>query len=213
MYKILLSKTLILITILFSSFSWAEKYSSEISVGLGMNNISFAETKSVVTDLTRNSGPIEGTASLLTADIRYKLFPSNKLDYFIRLTGPLFSDGANSYFGAHVGASYYFVNSGSKFKHNDEGNTLTYTPKLRIFAGLEVGTEYLIYSEEDVKKENDLIVDVGVHAGASYNLFKDWSIMPSLHVARGAGAKTTTLNMQGVINFVYFFKGFGRSSL
>lgn len=213
MYNLLSLKRVFLISMFFTSSVFAEKYSSEISVGLGMNNISFTETKSVVNDPTRNSGPISGTASLLTADIRYKLFPSNKLDYFLRLTGPLFTDGANSYFGAHLGASYYFVNSGSKFKHNDEGNTLTFTPKLRIFAGIEVGTEYLIYAEEDVKKENDLIVDIGIHAGASYNIFKDWSVMPSIHVARGAGAKTTTLNMQGVINFVYFFKGFGRSSL
>ncbi len=213
MHKLISLKKVIFIVITFSSLSWAEKYSSEISVGIGMNNISFAEIESIVNDPTRNSGPIEGTASIITADVRYKLFPSNKLDYFVRLTGPLLTSGGNSYFGAHVGASYYFVNSGSKFKHNDEGNTLTFTPKLRIFAGLEVGTEYLIYAEEDVKKENDLIVDVGIHAGASFNVFKNWSVMPTIHVARGAGAKTTTLNMQGVLNFVYFFKGFGRSSL
>lgn len=206
-------KNFFLLFFLLINISFADRYSSELAIGFGMNNIKFKETESVVLDSTRSAEPLEDSASIVTADIRYKLFPSNKLDYFVRFTGPVLADGANSYFGVHLGANYYFLNSGSKVKYNDEGNTVSFTPKLRAFAGLEIGTEYLIYAVPKESKENDLILDIGAHLGASYNIFKNWSIMPSAHFARGVGAKTTTTNMQFGLNFVYFFKGFGRSNL
>lgn len=197
---------LFLIVFSFASLGFtakADKFAKEFAVSLGMSNISYAETESKVEN-NENVPAQTGSVSVLSVDLNFKFLPGEVLDYYTRLSAPFLSASGDTYFSAHVGANYYFGSRGSRVELSDSGSTISFVPKFTYFAGLELGTAYLVFSNELVKR-SDILFNLGLHAGAAYSINKKWGARAALHFARGTGANTGTTAIQFFAGAVYYF--------
>lgn len=201
------SYSIVGVLILVSSLGFhakADKYIKEVSASLGMSNVSYAETESKVENNGQRVEAQSGSVSVLSLDLHYKFIPGDKIDYYMRFSAPFLSASGDTYFSYHVGGNYYFGGESSRLEVNESGSRLSFRPKLRYYAGVELGAAYLVFSNELVKR-NDVLFNFGFHGGATYTINDDWGIRASLHFARGTGANTTTTAIQFFAGATYFF--------
>lgn len=192
------------ICFLMNSPARGESYSRELSFSFGMSNVSYAEVESKVKNEGSRPGAQSGSISILSFDLRYKFLPTDLLDYYIRFSAPVLTSSGDNYFSGHIGANYYFGGRGSITQANLEGSRINFTPKLRYFAGAELGVASLVFSNELVKR-SDTVFNIGVHGGVSYSISRSWGVQGTLHLARGTGTNTTTTAIQFFAGATYFF--------
>lgn len=200
-------KLVVAVCCLFVSLGFnarADRYEQEVSASLGMSQVSYAETESKVENNGQRVEAQSGSVSIISIDLRYKFIPGDTIDYYMRFTAPFLAASGDTYFSYHIGGNYYFGGDSSKIELNDEGSKLSFTPKLRYYAGMELGAAYLVFSNEIVKR-NDVLFNFGFHGGATYSISENWGVRASLHFARGIGANTTTTAIQFFAGATYFF--------
>ena len=83
-----------------------------ITAGLGMVNVSFAESQSSIEE-EENTGlgvsAESGSISVLTMNVNYEYPLSINRTFFSRLNVPLVGSGDSTYLSASVGMNYFFL--------------------------------------------------------------------------------------------------------
>lgn len=176
---------------------------SEITFSTGFGLISFAETANSLAGATNIAEAESGNTTSISGNLHYKFLPSGKLNYYLTGTFPLISSGGNSYFNLGGGAEYYFNDVGNQQGIEINGMKVTFTPKLRYFAGVEVGLGYLVYTTQTALK-NDTLFELGLTGGIIYNFTKKWSLRGHTVLARGSGIATSGFQVKGYVGGTYF---------
>lgn len=192
-----MKKILLIITLLIASLhSLADDHPQYLEVSVGISNVSFTETETIVVDDTgTRADPQSGTVAIPSLDFKYKIKSGDKIDYFVRATAPLTSTSGDTYFSTATGLNFYFDAGVAKTEYNQDGTFIKLTPKLRYYAGVELGLGYLVFETPEVRR-NDVLFNIGAHAGAKYTFNDKWSFRAAVHGARGAGSNTNTTVIQ-----------------
>lgn len=202
-------KLLILSGLLLLDSARAESdYSKYISTSLGMVNVSFAESDTVLSSSEDDDGaatkPGSGSASIMSFDMSYHVPTSAKREWFARMIIPFQPSSGNALVYGGFGMNHFFNGQSSDVMSNDSEVDVRITPKFRYYAGGQVGFGYLIYVTESAKK-TDILMELGAQAGTIYAWKERWGIKGELSIGRGVGTKVSTTSMRMIVGTTYTF--------
>ncbi len=200
---------IILIIMVGYQNTFATDMRQEVAVTMGMVNVGFAETESVIeaddsmTTIDEEVTAQSGTVSVLTLDLSYVFLSYPTKSFYGKVAVPLISSGGTGYFVAGIGMNFFISSLSSKMSTRDKSTTFEIIPKFRYYWGPEIGAGYLIYATDTAEK-SDLLFELGVHGGVIYNFRKTWGMKAEFTIARGTGVATTTMNMKIMFGITYF---------
>lgn len=184
--------------------------SKYVSASVGMVNVSFTESESVLTsgevedEGTENETPGSGSASIMSLEFSYhKPFSVNK-EIFGRFIIPFQPSSGNALIYGGGGMNYFFNGQGTDVKSESSHIDLRVTPKFRYYVGGLLGLGYLVYVTESAKK-SDILLDLGAQGGVIYAYKERWGIKGEFSISRGVGTKVSTNTMRMMLGTTYTF--------
>lgn len=178
-----------------------------ITAGLGMVNVSYAESTTSI-EAEENTGvgveATSGSISVITMAVNYEYPVTMNRSFFTRVNVPLLGSGDSTYLSTGVGMNYFFNQINTDQTSFDRGTTFTIIPKFRYYVGGQVGAAYFVYTTE-TKKKSDVLIELGAQAGILYAVGKRYGVHGEFFFGRGTGVNTTTNNMKLLVNMIYKF--------
>ena len=151
----------LLLICIFSTFSGPTRASIlymdqlSLSIGMVMNNFSQVE------DAINGEAKTGATDSMLSADLNYEIFQFRNMSHLFKMTGTgVLMNTIDKYYGIGYGVRWYFEVR-NRVKLRDKVLDLQLTPKLRYYAGANIGGYYMVYRPEPGGAEirNDIGVE------------------------------------------------------
>jgi hypothetical protein len=170
-----------------------------ISANLTENTDSLVSTDGTTGATT---APYTGTASSIPLDIMYEYFPSIKRSYFVRGAGPLLASTPDRYFSALTGVNFYFGNVATNAVVKDFNFEMKLIPKLRYYAGPEIGIGYIVYNTKSAIK-NDTLFEIGGQGGLVYTIKPKWGMRAELGVSRAKGVLISSTIIKILLGTTY----------
>ena len=152
----------------------------QLTVSTGSISLNYSENSSTTT-------PYSGTASALPFAITYEYFPNLQRAYFVKAIGPLVASSSDRYFSGTIGTNFFFGKVASQATVKDLNFEMKILPKFRYYAGPSIGLGYFIYNTSTATK-NDILFELGGHAGSIYTINSRWGLRGEVGFARGTGA-------------------------
>ena len=198
-------KKLFIITFLFSGKLFAAD--GFMTAGIGMVNISYAESKSSIKPEENTGDGIDaeaGSISVITMAVNYEYPISINTSVFSRLNLPLAGSGDSTYLSAGVGMNYFFNQINTDIISLDKGTKLEIVPKFRYYVGGQINSAYYVYTTE-TKKKSDILIELGAQVGILYNIGEKYGVHVEGMFGRGTGVNTTTSNLKILAAMIYKF--------
>lgn len=175
----------------------------------GLLNISLTENDSQIITTDPDVVPEEEklasvSTSLISVDFSYEFSQTSRRSLFLKASFPGMSSNGDGLFAGGIGLNYYFNPLSSVFQINDQSSMIILIPKFRFYIGGSTGVGYLIYNTISAKK-TDVLFDLSLHLGASYNLSQKWAMRAEASATRGTGVTTTSLLTRFMLGASYFF--------
>ncbi len=188
----------------------AAEYAHYFSSSLGMINMSFQEGETPISSLDPDEDEIiprlqdSGTSSVLSMELSYHVPISAKMDYFGKLVLPIQLSSGDSYVYGGGGMNYFFGGLSSELSAENQTVRIRMTPRLRYYAGGQVGLGYLVYLTETAKK-TDMVLDVSAHGGGIYSFRGRWGIKGEVGYGMGFGTNISTTGLRIFVGSTYTF--------
>jgi hypothetical protein len=176
------------------------KPSNELSVMIGMVNVSFNEAQTSLQGENQTT-PASGSVSSINGMLHYRFKTEDRIAWFTQFSFPLIAS-QGSYLGGGGGLEYYWGKSPAKMNIKDATTSFTLTPITRFYALGALNMGYLAYLTETAKK-NDTLLEVELGGGLSRK-FKYFTLRSQASVARGVGVTTSTLGMKFMLGGIFF---------
>lgn len=157
------------------------------------------------------TGPVEGTISVpMALSFEYELIKSATKSYtFENIIAIDSEDSKTKYYATHFGARYYFNSSNLNSFGEDNGNSISITPKWRYYYGWNVGVAQVVVSSlGPVLDALSTVLEYGGHVGSIYQIRKDWGLETKFSYMMGNGFSSITVNssvMQLHLGGAYYF--------
>lgn len=191
----------------YTNFFYANAKDSFITAGIGMVNVSFAESQSSIA-AEENTGvgvtAESGSISVLTMTVNYEYPQTINRTFFSRLNVPLVGSGDSTYLSAGVGMNYFFNQINTDIVSLDKGTKMEIIPKFRYYVGGQANTAYYVYTTT-TKKKSDILIELGGQAGILYNIGHKYGLQVEGFFGRGTGVNTTTSNLKFLVAMIYKF--------
>lgn len=189
----------------FQSFA-SSAFPDQISFLTGNIGVTYAESEStlVSTDGTpaSDSSTYSSSATAMPLVVEYERFSTAKRSYFISGAGPLVASTPDRIFSVNSGAHFYLNKAGTIVNLSTDKLTYFSAPGFRYYIGPQIGLTYLIYNTLSQTK-NDIILNLGGHAGGIYTYNPKWGIKGELAFSKGIGALVSTTTIQILIGATY----------
>jgi hypothetical protein len=176
------------------------KKSEEVSILLGMANISFTESQSALSG-PNQSTPASGSVASISGMLHYRFRTDEKLAWYGQFTFPLMAS-EGSYLAAGAGGEYYFGKAPARVVLKDATTSFTLSPVTRYFLMAGINMAYISYLPETANK-NDTLLEIDVGGGMSRR-FEKWTLRIQGGMARGVGVATSTMGMKAMIGGIFF---------
>jgi hypothetical protein len=178
------------------------KFSSELSVMIGMANIGFTENQSTLTG-PNISEAASGSISSINAAFHYRLPTESRYAWFVQSSIPLISNSVGTYFSGGGGLEYSWGQSASRSVLKDSTTSLVVSPVTRYFVGGELNVAYMAYTTLSAKK-SDTLLELGGFGGVSRKLGR-FHLRVQGGVGRGVGVTTSTIGIKAMAGLTTFF--------
>lgn len=170
-----------------------------VSTSIGMNNVTYTELQSTLTDsdgTSQQKTQLNGSASIISLEISYTRPFKNNQAIFIRGITPLIGN-ENRMFSGGGGYQYYFGDSivSDIEIESVDGSFIHFEPGLRYYISGNVDVSYLFYTGKTAKK-TDLIFQLGPGAGVLYRWKDKIDIKAQAEYGIGFGSVVTTTSMR-----------------
>lgn len=201
-----------LLILVYLTKSWAAGvgggFNPILGVSLGMVNVSLTEN---VTDLkgtststtTTKAAPESTNVAATSIELTYDFMNFATKSVFGRFVAPVISQNGTGLFLLSSGVNFFFNDMSSIFNYSDSDARLKVTPMMRYYLGFSVGAGFLVYTTSSAKK-SDVGLDVGAHAGGSYNVSQKMAIKLELGMSKGFGVATSSMNMKIFVGAIYY---------
>ncbi len=180
-------------------------YMDQLSLSLGMTMNSFSQIEDAV-DGEAKSG---ATDSMISADLNYEVFQFRNMSHVFKMTGTgILMASLDKYYGLGYGVRWYFGSEGTRVHLKDKVLDLQLTPKLRYYAGANIGGYYMVYRPEPGGEEirNDIGVEIGGHGGIMYGNHHKRAYKAQINFALGSGAETTSTLIQFFVGTTFYLE-------
>lgn len=201
-----------ILLLLIAPSVWGKaEFSDYVSFSLGMVNVSFTETESMLKSDDddepaegANTGPGAGAASVMSLEMGYHRPWSEKKEIFGKFILPFQSAAGNALVYGGGGMNYFFSGQGAYLKGDFSEASVRIAPKLRYYAGGQLGLGYLIYTTQTAKK-TDILFDLGAHGGMLYHWKDRWSWRAEVGMGRGVGTNVSASMMRMFFGTAFSF--------
>lgn len=177
------------------------KQSDELSVLMGMTNISFTESQSTLTGPNAQVAA-SGAVSGISGQLHYRFLTLGRKAFYGQFTFPMMAAALGSYIAGGAGMEYYWGQTTAKAVLSDATTSFTVSPVWRYFAYGGINMGYLAYVTETAKK-NDTLLEVELGGGLSKK-FSSWTLRAQAGMARGVGVTTSTMGMKAMLGGIFF---------
>jgi hypothetical protein len=202
-------KVLILLLTFTSLHAFASQgFSDEITLSLGMANVSYAEKESSL-EGENKSEAASGSVSSLSGNFHWKFKSQEKKSYYVSATFPFMGGDGSSYFSVGGGIEFYLTPLGSRVGMQNQGTTVKFSPKLTYYWGVEAGLGYLVYLTETAKK-TDMLFDIGLGGGGHYAINDSWVLKGQLGMTMGTGVNTSATAMKIFVGLTFYLDDLGK---
>jgi hypothetical protein len=176
-------------------------YSKELNIMIGMVNSSYTENESSITG-PNTSEVSAGAISSINALLHYRFKNEDTHAWFAQANIPLLSGSTGSYLSAGGGLEFIWGKASTRSTLSDAKTSLTVTPTLRYFAGVESNIAYVTYFTETAKK-SDTMVELGGYGGIGYKLSR-YDLRFQAGFDRGIGVNTTATTIKAGVGITYY---------
>ncbi len=176
-------------------------YSKELNIMMGMVNSSYTENESSLTG-PNTSEVSAGAISSINALFHYRFKNEDTYAWFAQASVPLLSGSTGSYLSGGGGLEFIWGKASTRSTLSDSKTSLTVTPTLRFFAGLESNIAYVTYFTETAKK-SDTQVELGGYGGIGYKL-GSYDLRFQAGFDRGVGVNTTATTIKAGLGLSYY---------
>jgi hypothetical protein len=177
------------------------KFSDELSILMGVANVSFTENKSTLTG-PNISEAASGSISSLNALLHYRFKNDTPRSWFAQTNIPIMSGTTGNYLSAGGGIEFTWGEASAKSILKDSTTSLVVYPITRYFLGLETNIAYIAYLTETAKK-SDTLLEIGGYGGLSRRLGK-FCLRIQAGIDRGVGVNTSTMSMKALFGGTIF---------
>jgi hypothetical protein len=171
-------------------------YLYELTGTLGFRGVSLTDSAKVT------GGSYSGSA--IQAGLEFPFYKTTSKTYFIKGSSPLVSEIGTGLYSGSIGVNFYFDKLSGAYQITDNSSTLTVRPSMQYYWGLDIGGGSMIYTIEDAKK-NDFVLLLGAHAGLAKQWNESWSLKGNLGVDRGFGINTVLFTYYLDLGVTYQF--------
>lgn len=171
--------------ILLSSL-YATEHSSQVHSSIGLVNATY-------------DGPVTGSISIpLAMNFEYEYIQNSNTSYvFENIIAIDSNDTKTKYFATHFGSRYYFGSSNFSSIKNDLRGSFTIKPKLRYYAGWNIGVAQVVISSlGPVLDAVSTVFEYGGHAGTIYQVGDNWGLEAKASFYLGYGFSSITVSSQ-----------------
>ncbi len=177
------------------------KFSNELSILLGVANVSFTENQSTL------SGPniseaASGSISSMNALLHYRFKNDSPRSWFVQTNIPIMSGSTGNYLSGGGGIEFTWGEVSAKSILKDSTTSLVVYPITRYFLGVETNIAYIAYLTETAKK-SDTLLEIGGYGGISRKIGK-YYLRAQAGVDRGVGINTSTLGIKALFGGTIF---------
>lgn len=151
------------------------------------------------------SDSTDGSFSIPNAfDVEMEFFTSTRNAFIVRTTMAMdFSESKVRYTYGGGGQRYYFANPGLPARAFERGDAVIATPKIRYYAGYEVGiAQVLVLEFGPVLSTFSTVLEVGGNTGAIYQIGKNFGIEGQLGLGYGFGFSSVTVSGLVIRTFI-----------
>ena len=190
----------LILIVLFNSKSFANsELSNKVSLGFGMASHGFSQLESAFPEDEVGTG----SASILIIQGQYEGFTELDKSFFGTLSFSGLGGEVEKYYSMTGGMKYYFSKFGTKAKLIDDNFFLDIQPKFTYYLGWELGVASVVYQAND-EVRSDLGVLFGGLGGVSYSANAKTSYSFELHILKGQGVETESMDTQVLFGITYY---------